>query len=99
MTAGYVEEVVFRLILLPAVFALLVSRASPSTAAIATAAVVGLSFAVLHQLGAPDDSVAHFITRVVVPGAGMSLAFLLVGPSFVLVAHLAAHVAIPVLFR
>jgi membrane protease YdiL (CAAX protease family) len=99
MTAGYAEEVLFRLILLPLVFTALAKRAAPSAAAIVSALIVGLAFAALHQLGAPRDSVAHLVTRVIFPGTAMSLAFLWVGPSFLVVAHLAAHLAIPLLFR
>lgn len=96
--AGYAEEVIFRLGVLPLAFGALSRRLSPTPAALTAALVVGLSFAFLHAAGSPDWSWPYFATRVIFPGVVMSLAALAISPSFVLGAHCTAHVVIPFLF-
>jgi membrane protease YdiL (CAAX protease family) len=93
MTAGYGEEVLFRLIILPALFLRL-----PRARAPIAVAVTSVAFALLHVH--PDDPapLAHFATRLLLPGALMSVAFLAVEPSFIVTAHCTAHVLIPFLF-
>ena len=96
--AGYAEEVIFRLGVLPLVFGALARRTAPFPAGLVSALVVGLSFAFLHAAGSPEWSWSHFVTRVVFPGMAMSLAALAISPSFVVGAHCTAHVVIPLLF-
>lgn len=96
--AGYAEEVIFRLGVLPLAFGALSRRLSPTPAALVASLVVGLSFAFLHAAGSPDWSWPFFATRVIFPGVVMSLAALAISPSFVIGAHCTAHVVIPFLF-
>ena len=75
------------------------ARRLPAWAAGAIAAVVtGLAFALLHDAGPGTFDGSHFLTRVLFPGVTMSLAWLLISPSFVVAAHAAAHLAIPMFF-
>lgn len=98
MTAGFGEEVLFRFALLPALY-LALARRLTRPAAIATASVlVGLAFALLHEAGPGAFDAGYFATRVVIPGAAMSAAFLAISPAFVVTAHGAAHILIPALF-
>ena len=64
----------------------------------ATLALFATAKALLHVH--PDDPapLAHFATRLLLPGALMSVAFLAVEPSFIVTAHCTAHVLIPFLF-
>ena len=98
MTAGTAEEILFRLALLSLSF-LALQRWASRTVALALACVVtGLAFALFHELAPAPSTVAWFVTRALVPGVAMSLVYLLVGPSFLVAAHCAAHVLIPILF-
>lgn len=98
MTAGYGEEVILRMALLPALLFGLARRLSRP--AIITIAVVatGLAFALLHEPGQEAFNAQYFITRVLVPGCAMSLAFIYISPAFLIVAHASAHLLIPALF-
>jgi hypothetical protein len=91
MSAGYAEEVIFRLALLPAL--LITLRRIPLGTLVAVC-LTGLAFALAH--GITLD--AHFATRFLIPGCMFSLAAMLVGPAFVVTAHCVAHVLIPLLF-
>jgi membrane protease YdiL (CAAX protease family) len=97
LSAGLVEEIVFRLLILPAVY--LLGRRK-LLAAILAVVVSGALFSLSHELG-PAGGVfdrRFMITRFVIPGAGMSLVAL-VRPSFMVTAHCTAHLTIPLLFR
>lgn len=96
MTAGYAEEVVCRLTLLPLLFFGLRGRtkAAGPIGVVAT----GLFFALWHAVGDPTFSATHFVTRFLIPGCGMS-ALWLVSPSMIVVGHVTAHVFLPALFR
>ncbi len=98
LSAGYVEEVLFRLVLLPAVFLPLAVRIGPRAAGVTAVLLTGLAFATLHAIGAAPWSAAHFATRFALPGCAFSVAALVVGPSFVVGAHCSAHLVIPFLF-
>lgn len=98
MTAGYGEEVIFRLALLPVLFFVLGRRFPRPAAALLASAVTALAFAALHELGGAPSSPAFFLTRALLPGFAMSLAALAVGPSFIIAAHGSAHILIPALF-
>jgi hypothetical protein len=93
ISAGYVEEVLFRLALLPAIY-FGMPRAQAASGVVLTA----VGFALLHWTAAEPAAAAHFMTRLLFPGALMSLAALTVGPTFVVTAHATAHILIPVLF-
>ncbi len=96
MSAGYWEEVVCRLGVLPLAYFFLRGRAPPWTAAALSVVATGLVFAGWHALGEPF-SATFFVTRLVIPGAAMSLVWLW-SPSAVIVAHCTAHLLIPALF-
>jgi membrane protease YdiL (CAAX protease family) len=99
MTAGYGEEILFRLALLPALYLLLLrARATPNIAAASSVIATGLAFAVLHQVGSGASPPAYFATRFLFPGCVMSIVFLRVSPTFIVVAHCTAHLLMPVLF-
>jgi CAAX prenyl protease-like protein len=98
LSAGVVEEAIFRLLVLPALLALATPRLGRAAAAVACLGT-GLSFALSHQI-APGPWVArHFATRLLLPGAGMSALALWPGPAFLIAAHCTAHVLMPLAFR
>jgi hypothetical protein len=96
MSAGYWEEVVCRLGVLPLAYFFLRGRAPPWAAAALSVVVTGLVFAGWHALGEPF-SATFFVTRLVIPGAAMSLVWLW-SPSAITVGHCTAHLLIPALF-
>jgi len=98
MAAGYGEEVLFRLVLVPLLYLGALRRAPRPLAIAATALLTGLAFALLHEAGGGASSAAYFVTRTLIPGAAMTAAFLVLGPGFVIGAHGAAHLFIPLLF-
>ncbi len=98
MTAGYAEEVIFRPGLLPAAYFALRDRIPKHAAALVAALVTGLGFALLHDAGPGVFEMRFFLTRALIPGAAMSLAFVYVSPSFIVIAHASAHLLIPALF-
>jgi hypothetical protein len=87
MSAGYAEEIIFRIALLPAL--LIYAKRIPIAIL-----VTGLAFALAHSVHLD----VHFATRFLIPGCAFSLAALLVSPSFLVTAHCTAHVLIPLLF-
>jgi Type II CAAX prenyl endopeptidase Rce1-like len=87
MSAGYAEEVIFRLILLP-VFLIYLRRIPVAIV------LTGLAFALSHSVHLD----AHFATRFLIPGCAFSVAAILVSPAFLVAAHCTAHVLIPLLF-
>ncbi|HEY5944487.1 MAG TPA: CPBP family intramembrane glutamic endopeptidase [Kofleriaceae bacterium] len=100
LAAGLVEEVVFRLALLPCI--LLVAarsidrRMAAGLAVLVTAALFSLS----HELG-PGGGVfdpRFMLTRFAIPGLAMSIVALRVNLTFVVFAHCTAHLLIPSLF-
>jgi len=97
MTAGYEEEVLCRLGVLPLVYFALHGRA-PRWAAIASSVIAtGLVFAAWHALGEPEPSTTFFLTRLLIPGCVMSVVWL-ASPSAIVAAHCTAHFLIPALF-
>jgi len=98
--AGMLEEAVFRLCLLPAVF-LVARRYCPRVLAGALAVLVtSLAFALSHELGpgGPGFDPRIFATRFLVPGCLMSVLFFRPGPSFVVTLHCSSHIGIALLF-
>lgn len=97
IAAGLLEEVLFRFGTLPLVFLALHRRIGVLPAAALACVATGLLFALSHEAGQAFVA-AHFATRVLIPGIAMCLAAIVIHPAFVVTAHLAAHVAIPLLF-
>ena len=91
MSAGYAEEIIFRIALLPA---LLIGLRRVPLGILLAVALSGLAFALAHSVHL--DS--HFATRFLIPGCAFSLAALLVSPAFLVTAHCTAHILIPLLF-
>jgi len=87
MSAGYAEEIIFRLILLP--ICLIYLRRIP-----VAIVLTGLCFALSHNVALD----AHFATRLLIPGCAFSLAAIMVSPAFVVAAHCTAHILIPLMF-
>ncbi len=98
MSAGYGEELLFRLALLPLLYVLLARRLTRPAAIMLAAVLTGLGFAWLHQAGPGGFDAQFFATRFLVPGVAMSVAFLAISPAFLVTAHCAAHLLIPALF-
>ncbi len=98
MSAGYGEEILFRLLLLPLLYVVLSRRLTRPAAIAVSALVTGLAFALLHEAGPGAFDAHYFATRFLVPGVAMSVVFLAISPTFLLTAHCAAHVLIPALF-
>ncbi|MFI5297071.1 MAG: type II CAAX prenyl endopeptidase Rce1 family protein [Polyangiales bacterium] len=98
LAAGLLEELLFRLIVLPWTFAFAARKTSADRAAALAIAATGLAFALLHQAGPGQTSALWFATRLIFPGCAMSLVAWRVGPSFLVAAHCTAHVLIPWMF-
>jgi len=97
MMAGVAEEVLFRLALLTATYVFLAKRTTRVTAVLVSALISGVAFALLHHVGPGASSVAWFMTRTLIPGFAFNVVYL-VRPSFLVCAHCAAHIAIPLVF-
>lgn len=99
--AGVIEEALFRLGVLPIAFFLLRRHVGFMAAAAGACLVTGLVFALSHEVGPAAlqaFDLAHFMTRVIIPGVAMSAVAFLIHPSFIVSAHCAAHVLIAALF-
>lgn len=92
MTAGFGEEIIFRLGLLPLVYFGLGRRVLPAVL------LTGLGFALLHAAGPEPFNAAYFAVRFFIPGVAMSLVALRVSWPGIAVAHSASHLLLPVLF-
>lgn len=97
MAAGYSEELVCRLALLPALYLALRQRTKPAVAAVLSILLTSLAFSLWHAAGEATPSSVYFATRFIVPGVAMSVAFF-VSPSMIVVGHATAHLLIPALF-
>ena len=98
MTAGFGEEVLFRMIFLPLVWLALARVLKQIPAAAFAILLTGLAFALLHWLGSDSFSAEFFATRFLFPGCIMSLAFLYLNPTLVVAGHSTAHLAMPLVF-
>lgn len=100
LAAGLVEEVVFRLVLLPGVFLATRDRLGPRASAALAVAVTATLFSLSHELGpAGGDFEPRFlVTRFLFPGVVMSVVALRVSLPFIVFAHCTAHLLIPPLF-
>ncbi|NOY26132.1 MAG: CPBP family intramembrane metalloprotease [Oligoflexia bacterium] len=99
LNAGVGEELIFRLMWVPILFWALERRMPKMPAMALTAILTGVVFSVVHALGPGDPPLAWHISRCLLPGALMTFAFLRLGPAFLITAHFAAHIWIPLLFR
>lgn len=99
LTAGVVEEAVFRLAILAGGYALLSRRLPAIPATLAAAVITGFLFALSHEVTQAPFDLSHFLTRMIFPGIVMSLVFLRVSPAFIVTAHCAAHLMIPFAFH
>ena len=101
LSAGLIEEVVFRLILLPLGYAALRPQLPRSMAIAVTIVVTSLAFAASHELGADTEAfqLRHFATRFAFPGVVMSVLYFKLSPAFIITAHLTGHLVIPLLFH
>ena len=100
MSAGLSEELIFRLSLTPVIFVPLLKWIKVHYAGICSILVVALLFALLHEIGSVGEpfSVHYFMTRVIVPGCIMGLAFFYISPAFIVMMHCTVHIMIPLLF-
>lgn len=100
LSAGLLEEVVFRLTLLPGI-ALAAGRRMAGWGAVALAVIVTSAlFSLSHELG-PGGGVFDgrlMATRFVFPGVVMSILAVRVNMTFLVCAHCSAHLLIPLLF-
>jgi hypothetical protein len=94
MSAGFNEEQAFRLLLLPALLALLSRGMSRRAATVLAVVATGAAFALAHG-PAPATWMA---TRFLIPGCLFSAVCLWLGPGFAVSAHLSAHLLLPLLF-
>jgi membrane protease YdiL (CAAX protease family) len=94
MTAGYAEEVIFRLMLLPLLFLVLFpGKTAPALL------FTGLGFALLHAAGPEAFSWSYFGVRFMMPGVVMSLVALRISPAATVMFHSATHLLLPMLFQ
>jgi len=100
LAAGLIEEVIFRLVVLPV--GLSVGARFTSRRGAAWGAVLGtaLLFALSHEVGpgAAAFSPVYFLDRFLFPGVLMSAAFFWPGAPFICTLHCAVHVLLPLLF-
>jgi membrane protease YdiL (CAAX protease family) len=108
MVAGYGEEVLFRMLLMPLFFfgayKLLKARGHKQRvflSAIAAIVLTAVLFVLLHELGETDGTIVWKLvaTRFIVPGVVMGSLYFLFGPGFVIAMHSSMHVMIPLLFN
>jgi len=100
LAAGLLEEVVFRLTLLPVIVTIALRRCSPSVALAIAVVVTGALFSLSHELG-PAGGVfdpKFMVTRFVIPGVAMSVVAVRVHVGLLVALHCSAHLAIPFLF-
>ncbi len=97
MTAGYSEELLCRLLLLPAILFALRRRLPASVASAVSVVVTALAFSLWHAAGEAEPSTTYFVTRFIIPGVVMSIGFL-VSPAGMVVGHSSAHLLIPLVF-
>jgi len=100
MSAGFSEELIFRLGLTPLIFISSLKYMQVHYAGIFTILVVALLFALLHEIGSAGEafSAYYFMARFIVPGCIMGLAFFYISPTFIVMMHCTAHIMIPLLF-
>ncbi len=108
MVAGYGEEVLFRMLLMPLFFfgayKLLKARGHKQRvflSAIAAIVLIAVLFVLLHELGETDGTVVWKLaaTRFFVPGVVMGSLYFSFGPGFVIAMHSSMHIMIPLLFN
>lgn len=100
LAAGLVEEVVFRLVLLPCIFLVAAKWMDRRVAAGIAVLVTAVLFSLSHELG-PAGGVfdqRFMLTRFAIPGLAMSIVALRLNLTFVVFAHCTAHLLIPSLF-
>lgn len=101
LSAGMLEEWVFRLGTLPLAYLALRPRIGAKPAALAAAILTAVLFALSHELP-PDGGTfdpGHVMTRIALPGVIMSAAYFVLSPSYIVAAHGTAHLFIPLLFH
>jgi len=100
LAAGLVEEIVFRLGVLPGILFVAARRLDRRLAAVVAVVVTATVFSLSHELG-PAGGVFDgrlMLTRFLIPGVGMSIVALRVNVTFIVFAHCTAHLLIPGLF-
>ncbi len=100
LAAGVLEEVVFRLALLPLGYAVARRRLGRRASLVVAILVTGLAFSLSHELGPGGGAwdLGHLATRFLFPGVLMSVVFVRIGPAFIVCAHAAGHVVMPAFF-
>jgi hypothetical protein len=98
ISAGFAEELLFRLALAPLLFVALRRRLGFHSAMVLAVVVTALAFALLHEAGGDAFSERFFIVRFLVPGTVLGLAAFALSPAFVVAMHGTAHIMIPLLF-
>ena len=98
LAAGYVEELLIRLVVLALAWRSLSPRLSVAASVVASSAIAALAFAALHRLGEVQPSNVYLVTRLLLPGFAFSVVALVARPAFLIAAHGAAHLVIPWLF-
>lgn len=96
--AGVGEELLFRLMFVPLLFWALEAKLPRVAAVFLTAVLTGVLFSGVHALGGLDVPIQWHLARFALPGFLMTFAFLRLGPSFLVTAHFAAHLWIPLAF-
>lgn len=99
LSAGLIEEVLFRLSALPLLYFGLRKSVGETRAKLIAVVATGLLFALSHELAGNAFEMRLFVTRAVLPGCIMSALAFAISPAFVVTMHCTAHLAIPFLFR
>ena len=99
LSAGLIEEILFRLGTLPLAYFGLRKTLGEQRAKLAAIVITGLLFALSHELTGASFHGQLFATRTILPGCVMSVLFFAVSPTFIVALHCTAHLMIPFLFR
>ncbi len=100
LAAGLVEEIAFRLVVLPGILLVATKHLDRRIATVVAVLATGALFSLSHELG-PAGGVfdpKFMLTRFVVPGVAMSVVALRTRMTFLVFAHCTAHLLIPGLF-
>jgi hypothetical protein len=101
LSAGLLEEELFRLLILPSVYFARRRKLDAWTSAGSAIVASAVLFSLSHELGLAGGAFEprFLLTRLLVPGVGMSLLAFRLRPSFIVSAHCTAHLLIPALFH
>ncbi len=97
LSAGVLEEIVFRMMILPLLIYIFARKLEFRVAIVLSVLITGLLFSLSHELAGDPFQLRFFITRFIVPGLVMSVIFIKFHPSVIIIGHSVSHIAIATL--